>query len=105
MQRVQKKAISLICKNLAEIGELRNFRIELENRFGISEIQALNILRDYFIKGYCDYYRSKCDERNISIKKDDLDYLKWLAEIEEKMRAKDCDYSFEEHDIRQNVSF
>ena len=55
-----QKAKSLSMKNPADVGERRELRIELQKRFGLTEIEAINILNGNGIADYVNkYYRIK----------------------------------------------
>ena len=54
------KAKTLTMKNPVDIGERRELRIELQKRFGLTEIEAINILNGNRINDYVNkYYRIK----------------------------------------------
>lgn len=52
------RAQALLPNGKQDIGERRELRIELQNRFGIAEIEAINILDGYHIQEYVEKYNN-----------------------------------------------
>ena len=55
-----RRAQALADKSPCDVGERRRLRLELQKRFGLLEIEAINILNGCHIGNYVDkYYRMK----------------------------------------------
>lgn len=64
VKEYQERAARIPPNGLQDIGERRSLRIELQNRCGLSEIEAVNILNGRNAKDYIAIYRMKmCGEQ------------------------------------------
>lgn len=61
----QKRVSRLPDKSLQDIGERRKLRIDLQERCGLSELQAINVLNNRFVDDYIAIQKReeymKCD--------------------------------------------
>jgi len=82
--------------NCADVGAFRELRIELQNRCGVTEIQAINILNGRHVSEYINQYRMA--QESLSLNKVDREYIEWLEEKE--AQEQDCidEFEFEEDD-------
>ena len=72
---------------------------ELKERFDITETQAINIMNGYHIKEYVAFHeRLQSGGTEQSGGKDDVEYLEWLAEKEERKKKSLDDYSLLDED-------
>ena len=71
------KANALSSKNPVDVGERRQLRIELQERYGLLEIEAINILNGNGIGDYVNkYYRIK--NEIVASTEGDTDFQIWL---------------------------
>lgn len=86
----QEKAKRINNNNRADIGARRQLREELQNRCGIPEIWALNIINGYYCKDYIALieYKKKGGEIKEN-RKDGQEYLEWLSEKESEDQIKE----------------
>ena len=72
---------------------------ELKERCDITETQAINILNGYHIKEYVAFHeRLQAGGAEQSSGKDDIEYLEWLAEKEERKKSSLDDYGLVDED-------
>ena len=86
----QEKAKRTNSNNSADIDARRQLREELQNRCGIPEIWALNIINGYYCKDYIAFieYEKKGGEIKEN-RKDEQEYLEWLSEKESDNQIKE----------------
>lgn len=86
-----EKAKSLVKDGVQDVGERRKLREELQREFGLSEIEAINILNGYHISQYVDkYYRIQHLVVNETGDKEQFQsWLKKEQEIQDRMLARD----------------
>ena len=94
----QKRAKQIIGDDISDMGPLRNLRIELQTRCGITEIQALNILRGYHIKDYLQFYSKEENSKTKDATNSELnkEFLEWLAKKDTQLTIDE--FNFEEKD-------
>ena len=80
----QKKGKAL-GNNPAYVGQRADLVKELQNRCGISEIWALNIINGHGIKDYLAILEHQ-KKGGKGTSEDDKEYLEWLAQKEDKER-------------------
>lgn len=91
----QKKAEQLPDNGKQDVGERRKLRIELQEKCGLTEVEAINILNGNHVDQYLNkYYRL---QNNISVEKDtkkaeDLKRLEVLEELEHLKKTLGNDY-------------
>ncbi len=91
----QKKAEQLPDNGKQDVGERRKLRIELQEKCGLTEIEAINILNGNHVDQYLNkYYRL---QNNISVEKDtkkaeDLKRIEVLEELEHLKKTLGNDY-------------
>lgn len=56
------RAKALPCNGMQDIGERRALRIELQERCGVTELEAVNIINGFQINSYCTKYMLKVQE-------------------------------------------
>ena len=91
----QKKAEQLPDNGKQDVGERRKLRIELQEKCGLTEIEAINILNGNHVDQYLNkYYRL---QNNIYVEKDtkkaeDLKRIEVLEELEHLKKTLGNDY-------------
>ena len=69
------RAKKLLSRNPVDVGERRELRTELQERYGLTELEAINILNGNLINDYVNkYYRIK----NEIVDKDIADFNIWI---------------------------
>lgn len=58
----RKRAAILPNDSMQDIGERRNLREELQNRCGITELEAVNIINGYHVGTYIAKYERRMEE-------------------------------------------
>lgn len=58
----QNRAKLLPFNGIQDIGERRALRVELQERFGVTELEAVNIINGFHVDDYCMKYRIKAWE-------------------------------------------
>lgn len=56
------RAKALPCNGMQDVGERRALRIELQERCGVTELEAVNIINGFHIHSYCMKYLLKARE-------------------------------------------
>jgi hypothetical protein len=56
------KAKALPYNGMQDIGERRRLRLELQERCGVTELEAINILNGFYIDTYCIKYLTRARE-------------------------------------------
>lgn len=73
---------------------------ELKERFDLTEVQAINILNGYHINEYVAFHErlKQVGAEQYSSNDDNIEYLEWLAEKEEKKKSKVDEYGLLDDD-------
>ena len=91
------KANTLASKNPVDVGERRELRIELQERYGLQEIEAINILNGNGISDYVNkYYRIK--NEIVSSPEGESEFQIWLQNelyIQDMANVKDDGWKLE----------
>lgn len=83
-EEYRKRALALSKENHQDIGARRELRLELQERCGIPEIWAVNIINGIHAKNYIaiiEYRKNNAFHKNSEEKRE---LLEWQAEKEEK---------------------
>ena len=83
-----------------DVGERRRLRIELQERYGLLEIEAINILNGYGISDYVNKYYQIRNEI-IDNTNENSDFLIWLNNEmakQDSQTCKDVGWSIEENE-------
>lgn len=93
-----KKANALADNGKQDIGERRKLRIELQEKYGILELEAANIINGFYINDYVNkYYCIENEIVNPGQKNDDFEV--WLKQELQKSIIKPLsDFEFEEYE-------
>lgn len=92
----QKRAEKLLDNGRQDVGERRRLRMELQEKCGLTEIEAINILNGNHVDQYLNkYYRL---QNNISLEKDpkkaeNLKNLEVLEQLERLKKTMGNDYT------------
>lgn len=92
----QKRAEKLPNNGRQDVGERRKLRIELQEKCGLTEIEAINILNGHHVSQYLNkYYRL---QNNISVETDpkkaeNLKNLEVLEQLERLKKTMGNDYT------------
>lgn len=58
----QKAASALMDDGIQDIGQRRTLRIELQNRCGLTELEAINVINGHHMQDYITKYERKREE-------------------------------------------
>ena len=61
-RQYREKAAKLPYNGMQDIGERRRLRLELQERCGVTELEAVNILNGFYADVYCMKYLRKAQE-------------------------------------------
>ena len=93
-----KRAERLPGQDCSDIGERRSLRIELQHRYGLTEIEAVNILNGYRMEEYAERYRRIRDlDVPLALWPVDEIYLTMLKNLGKYIKGQD-EWFFDEDD-------
>lgn len=85
------KAVALSQNGRQDVGEMRRLRMELMDRCGVTEVEAINILNGYHINDYILKYEVRSGkvvlQRDDKKRKSDQCLLEEMAEMESKLQV------------------
>lgn len=58
----RERAVKLPYNGMQDAGERRRLRLELQERCGVTELEAVNILNGFYVDVYCMKYLRKAQE-------------------------------------------
>lgn len=93
-----KKAQALSDKNPIDVGARRRLRIELQERYGLLEIEAMNILNGHLINEYVNRYNRIKNEIVVHVN-EEFDFQTWISnemKKQDEVLAKDDGWSFKD---------
>lgn len=91
VQEYKAKAGALSQNGRQDVGEMRKLRMELMDRCGVTEVEAINILNGYHINDYILKYEIRSGkvvlQRDDKKRKSDQRLLEEMAEMESRLQV------------------
>lgn len=82
----REKARQLNTLNSGDIGPRKVLRQELQQIYGLSEVQAINVLNGYMIQDILMLVSNKRNGKVITIDEEKREFMEWQAQKEEEKR-------------------